>query len=132
MAVGEEFLRNAIHSEIIARDAYKSISEKIEVQEGKDVMLAMSAEEDRHRAVLSVRYQTITDQEFVYDPELEPGPNFSFIEKSSFTHTDALDALSLCLGAEIDAINYYEGALHEAEDSADIKMLKGLVKLFFG
>jgi rubrerythrin len=91
-------------------------------------MLAISAEEDEHRAILSIRYQTLTESEFVFDPDLKPGPDFSFIEKSTFTHTDALDALSLCLGAEIDAINYYEGELHEATESADIKMLKNLVK----
>jgi len=128
MAVGEEFLRKAIHSEIVARDAYRSISDKIDVPEGKQVMLDMSAEEDRHREILSERFLVRTGTEFSFDPGLKPGPNFSFIEKSTFSHTDALDALSLCLGAEIDAISYYEGELYSATESEDVKMLKSLVK----
>jgi rubrerythrin len=128
MAVGEEFLRKAIHSEIIARNAYEAIAAKIEATEGKQVMLDMSAEEDNHRSLLSTRYQALSGKEFVFDPNLKPGPDFSFVEKSVFGHTDAVEALSLCLGAEIDAIAYYSGELVEATETEDVKMLKFLVK----
>ena len=127
MAIGESFLYKAIHSEIVAREAYKAIAEKIGVPDGKAVMVAMSAEEDRHRAVLSARYRALTKQDFAVDPELKPGPNFDFIDKSAFGHTEALDALSLCLSAEIDAISHYSRALSEAENSEDRTMLKSLL-----
>ena len=126
--IGEGFLYRAIHSEIIAREAYKSISEKIESTEGREVMLAMSAEEDRHREILADRFLAVTGKNFLFDPEQKPGPDFSFIEKSAFSRTDALDALSLCLGAEIDAINYYNHELGKATERPDVKMLKSLVK----
>ena len=74
------------------------------------------------------RYEDLTGTSFVIDPDLKPGPDFSFIEKSTFSHTDALDALRLCLGAEIDAINYYTRELVEATETPDIKMLKSLIK----
>lgn len=128
MAVGDEFLHKAIHSEISARDAYKVIANKIEATEGKQVMLDMSAEEDNHHRLLAARYQTLTGREFVFDADLKPGPDFTFVERSAFNHTDAVEALSLCLGAEIDAISYYEGELVEATETEDIKMLKFLVK----
>ncbi len=128
MAVGEEFLLKAIHGEIIARDAYRSIAQKIAVRDGKQVMLAMSVEEDKHREALSDRYQLLTGKGFVFDPNLQPGSDFGFLEKSTFSRTDAVEALSLCLGAEIDAINYYSGELVDATETEDIKMLKTLVK----
>ena len=127
-AIDKSFLHKAIHSEITARDAYASISEKIEVPEGKRVMLVMSAEEEKHRVMLSDRYKTLTGEEFNVDSDSEPGPDFDFIERSTFSRTDALEALTLCLGAEIDAISYYSKELTRATETEDMRMLKALVK----
>ena len=47
--VSEDFLIKAIHSEVIARDTYKNIADKIKDAEGKKVMLDMSEEEKKNR-----------------------------------------------------------------------------------
>ena len=125
--VEQNFLVKAIHNEIAAKDAYRSIADKIEASGGKKVMLAMSAEEENHREILDKRHRILTGEECKHDPELATGPSFAFIDKSVFTHTDALEALSLCLGAEIDAIEFYSDEMSRATESDDIRMLKSLV-----
>ncbi|MBT3274449.1 MAG: ferritin family protein [Spirochaetales bacterium] len=125
---GSDFLVTAIHSEIVARDAYIAIGYKIDVEGGKKVMKAMAAEEDEHRHLLAGRYKTLTGKDFIYNPDLKPGPDFSFIEKSTFGRTDALEALRLALGAEEDAIRFYSGELEKAADRSDVKMLNTLIR----
>ena len=127
-SVGEEFLSQAIHNEIAARDIYESIAEKIDVPAGKRVMVIMSREEESHRKILTKRLVALTGGEFEFDESLDTGPDFAFMEKSTFGRTDAVEALSLCLGAEIDAIRFYSHELQNATESPDVKMLKSLIK----
>jgi rubrerythrin len=126
--VGSEFLLKAIHSEIAARDAYKTIADRIDVSEGKQMMLRMSVEEERHRSVLAKRYEGLTGSKYEHDPAVEPGPSFAFVEKSAFSYTGAMDALSLCLSAETDAKSFYAGELEKVDEPADIRMLRMLVR----
>jgi rubrerythrin len=123
-----EFLLTAIHSEIAARDAYRAIGERVKNPEGQRVMLAMSEEEERHRNILADRYRAVHGEEYHYDPGRASGPDFTFLEKSTFGHTDALEALRLCLASEIDAIGYYSRALASTADRADKRILRSLVR----
>lgn len=127
-SVGSDFLLRAIHSEIAARDSYKAIADKIDVSEGKRVMLAMSVEEDGHREILANRYLSLTGSAYEYDSSTVIGTSFDFIEKSSFSYTGAADALSLCLSAEIDAESFYCRATDEVTEPEDLKMIRSLIR----
>ncbi len=131
-----EFLEKAIRIENNAREAYTKIADRIEVKSGKRLMLAMAGEERRHASVLTDRYRKLTGTEYGTSAENE-GPareeqhdiiDFSFIEKSVFSHTDAMEALKLCLGAELDAISFYEGERLKNTDRDDRRILKWLVR----
>ena len=126
--LSEEHLLLAILGEIIARDLYKSLAGKVQVEEAMSVMSALSREEEKHRITLAARYRAITGTDYVYDPNMEAGPDYSFLEKSVFGHTQAIDALTLALGAEIDAAGFYAGMLQTATANDDMKMLKTLVR----
>ena len=125
---GSEFLLTAIHSEIAARNVYRAIGERVKNLEGRRVMFAMSEEEERHRIALAARYRAVHGEEYRFDPENPSGPDFTFLQKSTFGRTDALEALRLCLGSEIEAIAYYSRALASSADKADKRMLKSLVR----
>lgn len=125
---GEDFLLQAIHSEIIARDAYADMAEKIKASDGKAVIAAMSKEEEHHRTVLADRYKALAGRDYTFDSNMDAGPDFSFIKESTFGYTGALDALRLALSAEIDAIKHYSHALDGAADREDKKMLTTLIK----
>jgi|GEM_PF-2369226 len=126
--LGEGFLLQAIHSEIIARDAYSALAEKIRAAGGKAVMAGMSSEEEHHRSVLAGRYKSLTGKDYVYNPEMDAGPDFSFVKESTFGYTGAMDALRLALSAEIDAVRHYSNALAGADNREDKKMLSMLIK----
>ena len=126
--IGESQLLHAIHSEIIARDAYATLSEMIQVADGKSAMQKLSSEEEKHRAALAKRYELAVGHDYVYDPELKAGPDYSFLRKSVFGHTQAMEALRLALGAEIDSVTFYTNQLGTTDDPDERRMLKELVK----
>lgn len=126
--IGEDILLQAIHSEILARNAYEMLAGRIEDEDGRLIMSKMSKEEEAHRSVLAARYHKLTGKEYEFDATLDAGPDFSFIKTSAFKYTDGLEALKLALSAEIDAIEYYSKALKEADHMADKSMFKTLVR----
>ena len=126
--VSEEILIQAIHSEILARNAYETLAGRIEAEEGRQVMRRMSKEEEGHRSTLAARYQKLTGKNYEFDARIKAGPDFSFIKASTFKHTDALEALKLALGAELDAIAFYSRAAGEAGGMADKSMFKSLIR----
>ena len=124
----EEILLKAIHSEILARNAYEMLAGRIAVEGGKRVMTTMSKEEEGHRAILAARYLKLTGKEYEFDANIEAGPDFSFIKASAFKYTDALEALKLALSAEIDAIAFYSNAADESSSRSDRGMFKSLLR----
>ena len=130
--IGDGFLLKAIHSEIIARDAYKDLSNRINDDSGKRTMLALSSDEEGHRTMLAARFKKLFGKEYDFDPDMDAGPDFSFINKSTFGRTDAEEVLRLAIGSEIDAVKYYSSELDQEIDSGDRKMLKTLIKIETG
>jgi rubrerythrin len=74
--------------------------------------------------------ETETDADLTASTDLSGAalPDFTFIEKSVFTFTDAIEALRLCLGAEIDAVYLYSKQMETARTKSDMRMLKSLVR----
>ena len=126
--IGEEILLQAIHSEILARNAYEMLAGRIEAKDGRLVMTTMSKEVEGHRSTLAARYHKLTGKDYEFDASLKAGPDFSFIKASAFKYTDALNALKLALSAEIDAIEFYATAIKEADSMADKGMFKTLLR----
>ena len=152
MQLGESFLLQAIRNESLSCDVYERLAKKIEGA-GQSILERMSKEEDTHQLILSERYRQIFHKEPIVsgigsetklDAETEtdadadstasadlPGvalPDFTFIENSVFTYTDAIEALRLCLGAEIDAVYLYSKQMETARTKSDMRMLKSLVR----
>lgn len=127
-SISEQHLLEAIHSEIIARDMYALLAEKIVVQEGKDIMYALSKSEEKHRATLAARYKSLVGKDYVYDPEMHAGPDISFLRGSVFEYTQASEALRIALSGEIDSANFYRRLLETADDQQDRNLLKTLIK----
>jgi rubrerythrin len=126
--ISEEILLQAIHSEILARNAYEMLAGRIEAQDGRLVMTTMSREEEGHRSTLAARYLKLTGKDYEFDASIESGPDFSFVKASTFKYTDALEALKLALSAEIDAIEFYSTAIKETNGMADKSMFKTLLR----
>lgn len=126
--MSEQHLLEAIHSEIIARDLYVMLAEKIVVKESKEIMNELSKAEEKHRATLAARYRSLVGKEYEYDPEMNAGPDISFLKDSVFEFTQANEALRIALSGEIDSANFYRRLLETADDNDDIKMLKSLIK----
>ena len=126
--LSEQHQLRAIHGEIIARDLYAKLGEKIDSSDGKTVMLRLSAEEETHRVALAARYRSIHGKEYEYDADLSAGRDYSFLKDSVFGYTQAMEALKLALGAEVDAANMYSQFLNDATERDDIRMLRDLVK----
>lgn len=125
---GEDVLLQAIHSEILARNAYEMLAGRIEDVDGRSIMSKMSKEEEAHRSALAARYHKLTGKEYEFDATLDAGPDFSFIKTSAFKYTDGLEALKLALSAEMDAIEHYSKALRDADNMADKSMFKSLLR----
>ena len=126
--IGEDFLAQAIHSEIVARDAYRKLSNRIESEGGKRVMTRMAEEEEGHRVLLSERFHSLNGRPFDESASHDGATDLSFVEKSVFSRTDTLEALKLCLGAEIDAIHRYSFALDSVTEPQDRRMLRLLIR----
>jgi rubrerythrin len=127
-SISEQHLLEAIHSEIIARDLYAMLAEKIVVKEGKDVMHELSTAEEKHRTTLAARYRSLVGKEYEYDPKLDAGPDISFLKGSVFEYTQASEALRIALSGEIDSANFYRRLLETADDPEDRNILKLLIK----
>ena len=126
--ISEEILLKAIHSEILARNAYEMLAGRIQAEDGRRIMATMSKEEEGHRSTLAARYLKLTGKDYEFDANIEAGPDFSFIKASAFKYTDALEALKLALSAEIDAIAFYSKAIDEAGGIGDKSMFKSLLR----
>jgi len=127
-SISEQHLLEAIHSEIIARDLYSMLAEKIVVKEGKDIMNELSKAEEKHRTTLAARYRSLAGKEYEYDPNLAAGPDLSYLKESVFEFTQAAEALRIALSGEIESANFYQRLLETADDTNDINMLKSLIK----
>ena len=146
MQLEESFLLQAIRNESLSRDVYESLARKIE-GDGRAILKRMSKEEDTHHLILSERYRQVFHKEPVFsdtgsgngsdtftettasaDTAGAPLPDFSFIENSVFTYTAAVEALRLCLGAEIDAIYLYSKQMETARTKSNMRMLKSLIR----
>jgi rubrerythrin len=127
-SISEQHLLEAIHSEIIARDLYAMLAEKIVVKEGKDIMYELSRAEEKHRTTLAARYRSLIGKEYEYDSNLDAGPDLSFLKSSVFEYTQANEALRIALAGEIDSANFYRRLLETADDPEDRNMLKSLIK----
>ena len=126
--IDEEVLLKAIHSEIQARNAYELLGGRIEAEEGRAVMSALAKEEESHRVTLAARYRKLTGREYEFNPNIKAGPDLSFIKASVFKYTQALEALKLALGAEIDAIAFYQHELENATNRSDKGIFRTLLK----
>ena len=126
--VKSDFLLKAIHSEITARDAYGELIGRIQNSEGKQLMQRLSRDEENHRIRLAARYAAIEGSEYMFDPDIDAGPDFSFLKKSTFSRTDGEEALRLAIGAEIDAVQYYSSQLDDDLCAEDRRMLKDLIR----
>ena len=80
----EDVLLLAIHSEILARNAYEMLAGRIEDEDGRAIMSKMSKEEEAHRATLAARYHKLTGKEYEFDASLDAGPDFSFLKAGAF------------------------------------------------
>jgi rubrerythrin len=127
-SISEQHLLEAIHSEIMARDLYAMLAEKIVVKDSKDIMCELSKAEEKHRTTLAARYKSLVGKEYEYDPKLDAGPDMSFLKGGIFEYTQASEALRIALSGEIDSANFYRRLLENADDPDDQKMLKSLIK----
>lgn len=127
-SISEQHLLEAIHSEIIARDLYAMLAEKIVVKESKEIMNELSKAEEKHRTTLAARYRSLVGKEYEYDPEMNAGPDISFLKDSVFEFTQANEALRIALSGEIDSANFYRRLLETADDNDDRNILKSLIK----
>lgn len=127
-SISEQHLLEAIHSEIIARDLYAMLAEKIVVKESKEIMNELSKAEEKHRTTLAARYRSLVGKEYEYDSEMNAGPDISFLKDSVFEFTQANEALRIALSGEIDSANFYRRLLETADDNDDRNMLKILIK----
>jgi rubrerythrin len=127
-SISEQHLLEAIHFEIIARDLYTMLAEKLVVKAGKDMMSELSKEEEKHRITLAARYRSLVGKEYKYNPGMDSGPDISFLKNSVFEFTQANEALRIALSLEIDSAAYYRKLIETADDPEDRNMLQSLIK----
>jgi len=126
--MSEKHLLEAIHSEIIARDLYTSLAQKSVVKDSKSILNELAKAEEKHRTTLAARYKSLFGKDYEYDPDLNAGPDITFLQHSVFEYTQAIEALRIALSMEIDAAAFYGKLLETATDPEDQKMLKSLIQ----
>jgi rubrerythrin len=123
-----DVLSQAIESEIHARELYRSLSEKITFEDGKDRMVKLSAEEEQHRQILSELYKRLFKKDYEPAPGAPSGPDFALLQASTYEYTDLFEVIRLAIGAEAEAAAFYTQQLASVSDPAEVKMLKYLVR----
>jgi rubrerythrin len=124
----QEILAQAINSEIHARDLYRSLNEKLRDSTAKKRMLKLSHEEDSHRKILSERYRALFSLEFEPRGDVATGPDFELLQASTYRYTDLFEVIRLAIGAESEAISFYQKQWESISDSKDKSILKSLIR----
>jgi rubrerythrin len=124
----QDILTQAIHSEIHARDLYRSLSERLGDRTAKERMLMLSDEENYHRQILSDRYQTLFGQPFEPRADVSTGPDFELLKSSTYKYTDIFEVIRLAIGAESEAISFYRKQRENVSDPKDTSILKKLIR----
>ncbi len=123
----EEILAKAIQKEIRARDFYGRVSEKVSKQKVKKMVAKIAKEEEGHISLLSRRFSKLFSRE--YKPvAMEMDPKLKVAEADAYTVDTALEIVSVAIGMENEAIEFYSEQAERTEDKEEIAMLVKLVK----
>jgi rubrerythrin len=127
----EEILSTAINKEIEARDFYNRISENVTKPKVKKMTTKISREEDRHRTTLSSLFQRLFKKDFT-PGEFEPNPKIKVAEAEVYDSGTALEIVSVAIGLEDEAIEFYADQAERTDDSDARALLIKLVKFEMG
>ena len=123
----EEILTKAIQSEVQARDYYNRVAEKVARPKVKKTISKMARDEEGHISTLSRRYRSQFNKD--YSPvEVEPDPKLKIAEEDAYTVDTALQIISIAIGLEEEAIEFYSEQHDRSDDEEEKKMLKRLFK----
>jgi rubrerythrin len=121
-------LSQAIENEIHARELYRTLSEKISIEDGRERMARLSEEEEQHRRILSDRYRALYQKDYQPAPGGPTGPDFKLLQASTYEYTDLFEVIRLAIGAEAEAAAFYMQLRASASDPAETRMLKYLIR----
>jgi erythrin-vacuolar iron transport family protein len=127
----EELLATAIQTEIKARDFYSGVAEKVAIPKVKKTLSKIAKEEAGHVSVLSRRFSKVFSKD--YTPvENEPDPKVKALETDVLTVDTSLEIVSIAIGMEDEAIEFYSEQAERTEDSEEQKMLIKLARFELG
>ena len=121
-------LSQAIENEIHARELYRTLSEKISIEDGKQRMVKLSDEEEQHRRILNERYKVLFKKDYEPAPGGPTGPDFQLLQASTYAYTDLFEVIRLAIGAEAEAAAFYMQLRASASDPAETRMLRYLIR----
>lgn len=123
----EELLNRAIHSEIEAAKFYAAAAEGAGERSARRLTRRLSSDEESHRKLLTKRYRKQCGKEFVADSSFPASPKVEAATASFFSDSLSHEVLSIAIGLEKDAIEYYSGLQNQVTDGKDLKLISRLV-----
>ena len=118
-------MATAIQTEIKARDFYTGVAEKVTIPKVKKIVSKIAKDEAGHVSVLSRQFSKVFSKD--YTPvENEPDPKVKALESEVLTVDASLEIVSIAIGMEDEAIEFYS---EQAERSSDPEEQKMLIKL---
>ncbi|WP_297468783.1 ferritin family protein [Thermococcus sp.] len=118
----EELLGMAIKAEIGAREFYKSLTEKVEIQELKEKIGWLADEEKKHEELLRRIYGTMFPGKDVVFPKEHIGPELKPVARELHGVQDIIDLIRWAMKAEEIAAKFY-AELENMVDTEDKKRL---------
>lgn len=127
----EEILAKAIQKEIKARDFYGDMEKKIVVSKVKKMVNKIANEEVGHISLLSRRFSRVFGKD--YTPvENEPDPRVKALEDEVLNLDTSLEIVSIAIGIEDEAIEFYSAQAEKADDPEERKLLVKLARFELG
>ena len=123
----EEILAMAIQSEILARNFYGKVSEKVTKPKVKRMVLKIAGDETGHISVLSRQFRKRFGRDYM-PGETEVDPKLKVAEADAYSISVALQIVSIAIGLESKAIKFYTEQAERTDDQEERKLLTKLAR----
>nr|WP_088883031.1 ferritin family protein [Thermococcus sp. P6] len=104
----EELLGMAIKAEIGAREFYRSLAERVEIEELKKKIQWLAGEEGKHEALLRRIYENMFPGKEVVFPKEHIGPELKPVAEELKEAQDLIELIRWAMKAEEIAAHFYE------------------------
>jgi rubrerythrin len=120
-------LETAMLKELAAREFYRQIAQRISDHGGKEKFLQLSREEGHHFDILRRWYAGDAGKEFDESTACCK-PTYPFPDKAVFESTSAMEALSVGITSEKEAMEFYQSFRDQVTDLESKKTLSQLIQ----